>query len=170
MKVTAEALPESLTDGRSIRIAVLPFLNASDSASSGVFAQLITDEFIHALVRTDGVSVTAASLVAPLLAKAMDIRSLARKLNVQIVIEGTVRQDNNRFRITSRVVNATDGFQIWSERVEIGSDLERVPEITERIASLFISHIRPNLDGRPLLPQRGHYSHAEYLRELSKGG
>ena len=131
------------TDGHGIRIAVLPFLDASGSASSGVCAQLITDDLIHELVRTDGIRVTAASSVVPLVARAMDIRSLARALDVQIVFEGTVRHDNNLLRITSRAVDPADGFQIWSERIETEPDLQDLSTVSERIASSLVSHIRP---------------------------
>ena len=137
---------ERFTGGHSIRIAVLPFLDASGSASSGVCAQLITDDLIHELVRTDGIRVTAASSVAPLVAKAMDIRSLARKLDVQIVFEGTVRHDNNLLRITSRVVDPADGFQIWSERIETEPDLQDLSTVSERIASSLVSRIRSTND------------------------
>jgi TolB-like protein len=139
-----EAAPrERFTGGGGIRIAVLPFLDASGSASSGVCAQLITDDLIHELARTDGIRVIAASSVAPLVAKAMDIRSLARKLDVQIVFEGTVREDNNLLRITSRVVDPADGFQIWSERIETKPDLQDLSTVSERIASSLVSRIRP---------------------------
>jgi TolB-like protein len=134
---------ERFTGGGGIRIAVLPFLDASGSAPSGICAQLITDELIHELVRTDGIRVTAASSVAPLVAKAMDIRSLARTLDVQIVFEGTVRHDNNLLRITSRAVDPADGFQIWSERIETEQDLKDLSTVSERIASSLVSRIRP---------------------------
>jgi len=129
--------------GPSIRAAVLPFLNASGSVASGVYAELITDELIHELVRTDGIRVTASSSIAPLVAKAMDICSLARQLDVQVVFEGTVRQDDNLLRITSRAVDAADGFQIWSERIETEPDLRGVPAVSERIAASLVSRIRP---------------------------
>lgn len=132
---------ERLIVGNAIRIAVLPFLDASGGAPSSIYAQLITDELIHELVRTDGVRVSAASSVAPLVAKATTMRSLARKLDVQIIFEGTVRQDNNLLRITSRVVNAADGFQIWSERVVTEPDLQGLPKVSERIASSLLSRI-----------------------------
>ena len=140
---TETAPRDSFTGGYSIRIAVLPFLDASGTASSGVCAQLITDDLIHELVRTHGIRVTAASSVAPLVAKAMDIRSLAQKLDVQIVFEGTVRHDNNLLRITSRVVDPADGFQIWSERIETEPDLQDISAVSERIASSLVSRIRP---------------------------
>jgi Predicted integral membrane protein len=139
-----EAAPRhSFTGGDGIRIAVLPFLDASGTATSGVCAELITDDLIHELVRTDGIRVTAASSVAPLVAKAMDIRSLALKLDVQIVFEGTVRHDNNLLCITSRVVNPADGFQIWSERIETEPDLQDLSTVSERMASSLVSRIRP---------------------------
>lgn len=129
--------------GASIRAAVLPFLDASGSAWSGVYAELITDELIHELVRTDGIRVTATSSVAPLVAKEMDICSLARLLDVQVVFEGTVREDDNLLRITSRAVDAADGFQIWSERIETEPDIRGVPAVSEKIAASLVSRIRP---------------------------
>jgi TolB-like protein len=140
MNVSA-APDERFIVGNGIRIAVLPFLDASGGASSSVYAQLITDELIHELVRTDGVRVRAASSVAPLVAKAMDMRSLARQLDVQIIFEGTVRQDNNLLSITCRVINAADGFQIWSERVETEPDIQGLSNVCGRIVSSLVSRI-----------------------------
>lgn len=159
MNITA-APDERFIFGNGIRIAVLPFLDASGGASSSVYAQLITDELIHELVRTDGVRVSAASSVAPLVAKAMDMRSLARTLDVQIILEGTVRQDKNLLRITSRVVNAADGFQIWSERVETEPDLQGLSEVSERIASSLVSRILQSNGrlGRPRQTPSNHRS------------
>jgi TolB-like protein len=137
------ALGELFIEGRGIRIAVLPFVDPSGGDLSTACAQVITDELIHQLVRTDGVRVAAASSVAPLVAKAMDVRSLARKLDVQIVFEGTVRQDNNLLHITSRIVNAADGFQIWSERIDTEPDPQVLSKVSERIASSLVSRIRP---------------------------
>lgn len=128
-----------------IRVAVVPFSDAGGNASSTVYAQLITDELIHELVRMDGVCVTAASSVTPLLAKAKDVRSLARKLDVEVVFEGTVCQNDNLLHITSRVVNAADGFQIWSERVDTEPDLRGLSTVSEKIASSLVSRIRPGI-------------------------
>jgi TolB-like protein len=120
----------------------LPFVDASRGGSSGAYARIITDELIHELVRTDGLQVTAASSVTPLMAQDLDLPSLARKLSVEIVFEGTVHEDNNHLRITSRVVKA-DGFQIWSERLETELDPQSPFKVSERIVSALISRIRP---------------------------
>ena len=138
---TADA-GELFSQGRGMRIAVLPFVDASRGDFSGAYAQIITDELIHELMRTDGLRVTAASSVAPQITQDLDLPSLARKLDVQIVFEGTVHEDNNQLRITSRVVNA-DGFQIWSERFETESDPQGLFKASEKIVSALISRIRP---------------------------
>ena len=126
-----------------IRVAVLPFVDVSHGAVSGSCAQFITDELIHKLVRTNGLRVTTAGSVAPLVAHALDMSSLARTLDVQIVFEGTVREENDQLRITSRVVNA-DGFQIWSERFDTKPDSRSLFTVCERIASALISRIGPD--------------------------
>jgi TolB-like protein len=133
-------LREVFSERRGIRIAVLPFVDASGSILSGECAQFITDELIHELVRTDGVQVTAASSVGPLVAQALDIPSLARKLDVHILFEGMVREDNNQLRVSVRVVNA-EGFHILSERFETESDRQDVFEFSEKIVSELIGRV-----------------------------
>jgi TolB-like protein len=134
------SLRELFSERRGIRIAVLPFVDASSSILSGECAQFITDELIHELVRTEGLHVTTASSVGPLVAQALDIPSLARKLDVHIVFEGTVREDNNQLRVSVRVVNA-DGFHILSERFETKSDPQGVFKVSEKIVSELISRV-----------------------------
>lgn len=130
-------------EGRGISVAVLPFVDASRSRGelSGVCAQIVTDELIHELARTEGFRVTAASSIAPLVAQALDLPSVARKLDLQILFEGVVHEDNNQVRITSRVVSA-DGFLIWSERFETKPNTPSFFKISEKIASALIKRIR----------------------------
>jgi TolB-like protein len=78
--------------------------------------------------------------VGPLVAQALDIPSLARKLDVHILFEGTVREDNNQLRVSVRVVNA-DGFQILSERFETESDPQGVFKVSEKIVSELIGRV-----------------------------
>lgn len=124
---------------RGIRIAVLPFVDASHSALSGECAQFITDELIHELVRTEGLHVTTASSMGPSGAQA-DIPALARQLDVHVLFGGTVREENNQLRISVRVVNA-DGFHILSERFETESDLQGVFKVSGEIVSELISRV-----------------------------
>jgi hypothetical protein len=84
---------EFFIEGWRIRSAVLPFVDASGGELSGACAQIITDELIHEIGRTEGFRVSAASSIAPLVAQALDLPSVPRKLDAQIVFEGTVRID-----------------------------------------------------------------------------
>jgi TolB-like protein len=132
------SLREVFSERRGIRIAVLPFMDTSGSILSGECAQFITDELIHELVRTEGLHVTTA--VGPPVAQALDIPSLARKLDVQVLFEGTVREDNNQLRVSVRVVNAY-GFHILSERFETESDTQGVLKFSEKIVSELIGRV-----------------------------
>jgi TolB-like protein len=139
---TSDAAPgDVIADRGGISVAVLPFVDISNSLVASGCAQGITDELIHELVRTEEFRVTAAGSVAPLVAQAFDIPSLARKLGVQIVFEGTVREEENRLRITSRIVNA-DGFLIWSERLETDPDTESLFKVSEKTASAIVQRMR----------------------------
>jgi hypothetical protein len=81
-------LRELFSERRGIRIAVLPFVDASRSILSGECAQFITDELIHELVRTEGLRVTTASSMGPLVAQALDIPSLAENLTFISCLKG----------------------------------------------------------------------------------
>jgi TolB-like protein len=131
---------EVFIEGRGIRTAVLPFVDASGAELSGAYAQIITDELIHEIGRAEGFRVTAASSIATLVGQGLDLPSVARKVDAQIIFEGIVREDNNQLHITARVVNA-DGFLIWSERFETEPDIQSLFKVSERIASALISRV-----------------------------
>jgi TolB-like protein len=137
--VKGAAPGELLVEGRGIRIAVLPFVDASNGNLSSACAPIITDELIHELVRTEGLRVTAASSVV---AHPRDIPAIARELDVEILFNGTVRQNQNQLLVMSRVINA-DGFQIWSERFETEADHHGLFKLSEKIVSALVRSIRP---------------------------
>ena len=128
---------EVFVEARGIRVAVLPFVDAPRGNLSSACAQIITDELIHELVRTEGLRVTSASSVV---AQPRDIPAIARKLGVQIVFEGTVCQNQNQLRVMSRIIHA-DGFQIWSERFETEADSQGLFKLSDKIVSALVSRI-----------------------------
>jgi len=135
-----DAAPDELfLEEPGIRVAVLPFVDASRGNLSSACAQIITDELIHELVRTGGLRVTAASSVVT---QPRDIPAIAQKLDVQTVFDGTVHQNQNQLRVMSRIINA-DGFQIWSERFETQADPDGLFKLSETIVSALLSRIRP---------------------------
>ncbi len=133
---------ELFIDGAGVHIAVIPFLDVSGQQLSSTYARGVTDELVHELMQSEGCRVVAASSVAQLGSQSSDIRDLARKLGVQIVFEGTVREEGNRIRVTSRIVNA-DGFQLWSQRFDAEADSTSLFSMQEQFASALVNRVRP---------------------------
>jgi TolB-like protein/tetratricopeptide (TPR) repeat protein len=129
-------------EGAGIPVAVIPFLDASGQPLSSEFARGVTDELVHDLMHCEGVRVVATSSIAQMGSQAQDISSLAQRLGVQIIFEGSVRLEGARVRVTSRMVSA-DGFQLWSQRF----DAEAVPstffDVQEQFASALVNRVRP---------------------------
>ena len=142
-----EIAPSSLeeqvfVEGAGVPVAVIPFLDASGQPLSAEFARGVTDELVHELMQCEGVRVVATSSITQLGSQAQDISSLAQRLGVRIVFEGSVRLEGTRVRVTSRMVSA-DGFQVWSQRF----DAEAVPssffDVQEQFASALVDRVRP---------------------------
>ena len=129
-------------EGAGVPVAVIPFLDASGQPLSSEFARGVTDELVHELMQCEGVRVVATSSIAQLGSQAQDISSLAQRLGVRIIFEGSVRLEGARVRITSRMVSA-DGFQLWSQRL----DAEAVPsssfDVEEQFASALVNRVSP---------------------------
>jgi adenylate cyclase len=97
-------------------IAVLPFLNLSSEAESEYLADGFVEEVTTSLAQVDGLRVAARSSAFQFRGKSPDIRTAGRQLGVQTVLEGSVWALGNKLRITAQLINAADGFHIWSHR------------------------------------------------------
>jgi len=139
---SGSAEEQVFVEGAGIPVAVIPFLDASGQPLSSEFARGVTDELVHDLMHCEGVRVVATSSIAQMGSQAQDISSLAQRLGVQIIFEGSVRLEGARVRVTSRMVSA-DGFQLWSQRF----DAEAVPstffDVQEQFASALVNRVRP---------------------------
>ena len=107
--------PPALT---SRSIAVLPFVNSSGNVEDEYFADGMTDELIASLGRIPGLRVAARSSAFTFKGQKAQIRDVARKLNVDNMLEGTVRRSGKRLRVTASLVSAADGLQMWSSTFE----------------------------------------------------
>lgn len=139
-----EASPENdlLVRGVGVAVAVLPFVDISHRPLSALCAQGVTEEIIHSLSRADGIRVIARPSAPQLIEAPQDIPSLSQKFGLSTVIEGTVREDYNRLRITARVLGS-DGFQLSSHRFDTEANEETLAEVQEQIATAFVSRARP---------------------------
>ena len=102
----------------ALSIAVLPFASLSESAANNYFAEGLGEELMGALAREKGVRVVARSSVATLRNSDLNGREIGSRLGVRAFVEGTVRQADDRLRLSVRLVDATDGCHLWSERYE----------------------------------------------------
>jgi TolB-like protein/Flp pilus assembly protein TadD len=106
------------TDAASV--AVLPFvdLSAGRDADAEILSDGLTEEVIESLARIPRLHVVARSSVFLYKGRAFDIRTIGRELNVRNVLEGTVRIVNGHIRISTRLEDATNGYQLWSEEFD----------------------------------------------------
>jgi len=140
--ITSGGLGDAVSEKPELRVAVLPFFDLSNGTLSAACARLLTEDLIHDLVRTEGVRVTNACSEGPEGLQTMDVPSLARTRDAHIVFEGTVGEDGNQLRVTTRIVNS-NGLRIWSERFETDRDPRQLFNISAKIASALISRICP---------------------------
>jgi len=128
-------------DTRSI--AVLPFVNGSGDPDDEYFADGMADELTSALGKVPGLRVAARSSAFTFKDRNVDAREVAKRLNVTTVLEGTVRRAGGRIRISARLIDATDGLQIWSDTFERedGDAFQIQDEITQSIVGALQLHL-----------------------------
>ncbi len=156
-------------DARSASVAVLPFANLSGDPNKEYFCDGITEEIINVLVRLSGLRVAARTSVLAMKDKFIDVQTLARKLGVRTVLEGTVRQAGTKLRITAQLIDATDGYHIWSQRYDRPTEdiFSIQDEIAKGVAHALRTELieRPN-PVRPSPPTQDMEAHAFYLRAM----
>jgi len=116
----------------TVSIAVLPFEDMSEGSDKEYFSDGLSEELIDVLVRVDGLRVAARTSSFAFKESAADIRTIADSLGVQTVLEGSVRASGHRLRITAQLIQASDGFHLWSETYE--RELTDVFDVQEEIA------------------------------------
>jgi serine/threonine-protein kinase len=110
---TVPTVPLALADARAL--AVLPLVSLSADSADAYLADGITDELISALSRIGGFRVASRTAAQAAREGGAAPRDIAAKLNVANLLEGTVQRQGTRVRVAIRLVNATDGFTVWSD-------------------------------------------------------
>ncbi|HEY8968830.1 MAG TPA: adenylate/guanylate cyclase domain-containing protein, partial [Puia sp.] len=114
------------------RVAVLPFVNMSADPDNEYFSDGITEEILNTLTKIDNIQVTSRTSVFAFKGKSIDVRDIGAQLNVDKILEGSVRKSGNRLRITAQLINAADGYHIWSENYD--RNLTDIFEIQDEIS------------------------------------
>jgi serine/threonine protein kinase/tetratricopeptide (TPR) repeat protein len=124
-------------------IGVLAFANMSADPDNEYFSDGITEEILNALTRIPSLKVASRTSSFALKGQALDISEIGRRLNVKTVLEGSVRRAGSRVRITAQLINAVDGYHIWSERYD--REVQDVFEIQEEVARTIVDRLKVKL-------------------------
>jgi TolB-like protein/Flp pilus assembly protein TadD len=118
-------------------IAVLPFVNMSDDREQEYFSEGLTEELLNSLSRINELQVAARTSSFSFDGEHPDIATVAHKLNVGAVLEGSVRRSGRTLRVTTQLINGVTGFRVWSESYDrdLGDVLKLQTEIATAVAS-----------------------------------
>ncbi len=151
-------------------VAVLPFANMSADEENEYFCDGLAEELLNALAKIDGLKVAARTSAFAFKGKDTNIREIAETLGVKSILEGSVRKSANRLRITAQLINAADGYHLWSERYD--REMKDIFDIQDEIAVAVVDALKIKLlgDDKAALLKRHTQSpeaHEFYLRGLS---
>ena len=124
-------------------IAVLPFADLSPGKDQEYFSDGVAEEILDALTQIDGLQVAGRTSSFSFKGKSDDLRSIGEKLNVAHILEGSVRKEGNHVRITAQLVNAANGFHLWSQTYE--RELTGVFAAQDEIARAVVTSLRVKL-------------------------
>ena len=130
-------------------LAVLPFTNLSPHPENEYFSDGMTEELISALGRVQGLRVAARASSFTFKGKPLDVVEVSRKLNVDAVLDGSVRREGNRLRVTAELVRAADGTRLWADRYD--RELRDVFAVQEELAQAIAGALMPSLTPRPFV-------------------
>jgi serine/threonine-protein kinase len=170
IKRTEELEPEAKVDtagpinSAEKSIAVLPFNDLSPAKDHAYFGEGIAEELLGALAKVDGLRVAARRSSFWFKDKEAELREIATKLNVEHVLEGSVRRDGNRVRITAELIDACDGFTIWSETYE--REMHGIFALQDEITRSIVDTLKLKLAIAPPGLSRSPDAYDDYLQGL----
>jgi adenylate cyclase len=167
---TADLSPEgrieisASSDSTEKSIAVLPFNDLSPAKDHAYFGEGIAEELLGALAKVDGLRVAARRSSFWFKDKEAELREIAAKLNVEHVLEGSVRRDGNRVRITAELIDTGNGFTIWSETYE--REMHGIFALQDEITRAIVDTLKLKLAISPLHAPRSTDAYDAYLEGL----
>jgi eukaryotic-like serine/threonine-protein kinase len=127
-------------------IAVLPFVNMSADDDNEYFCDGLAEELLTALSRIEDLKVAARTSAFSFKGKNANVSEIGEKLSVKNVLEGSVRKAGNRLRISVQLVNASDGFQLWSQRYD--REMQNIFELQDEITLSITEALKVRLLGK----------------------
>ena len=145
VKVKAQTLAEIKTSVSEKSIAVLPFVNMSADKDNEYFSDGISEEILNALTKLDDLKVAGRTSSFFFKGKNENLTTIGKTLGVAHVLEGSVRKQGEKVRITAQLIRTRDGFHLWSETYD--GDLKDVFALQENIAQAITGKLQVILQG-----------------------
>ena len=146
-------------------VAVLPFTDLSQAKDQEYFCDGISEEILDALAKVEGLRVVARTSSFSFKGKNADVSEIAQKLNVQNVLEGSLRREGNRIRVSAQLVSAANGFHLWSETYE--REMQGVFAVQDEITRAIVDALKIKLAvAPPLRAQQNTEAYDLYLQGL----
>ena len=145
LKSAGAAAPKA----RQPSIAVLPFVDMSPRKDQEYFCDGIAEELINGLTQVRDLRVVARTSAFAFKGKDLDMRDIGRTLNVDTVLEGSIRQAGTRLRITAQLISVEDGYHLWSEKFD--REMDDIFAIQDEITGRIVSKLTADIGGmRPV--------------------
>ncbi len=126
-------------------VAILPFANVGGDPQNDYFSDGLSEEILDRLARLPGLKVVARSVMAEFRGQPLPLSDVAAKVSATVVVEGSVRRQGDRLRVTARLTNPADGAALWSQSYE--RNIHDVFAIQDEIAQSIANALRVNLRG-----------------------
>lgn len=159
----ANAVPDSPVDQRR-SIVVMPFSNMSGDEDNEYFSDGVTEEILNLLARQSGLRVVSRTTSFSFKNTQLDLRSIALKLGVETVLEGSVRRAGNRVRVVAQLIDARSDAHLWSNSYD--RDLEDIFTVQAEIARCIVDaiHLEPGHCLECAAPTTNMQAYEYYLR------
>jgi TolB-like protein/Tfp pilus assembly protein PilF/predicted Ser/Thr protein kinase len=147
-----EAGPAAATTPVEASIAVLPFVDLSPGKDQEYFSDGLSEELLSVLTQIPELRVAGRRSSFQFKGEDADLRSIGEKLDVATILEGSVRKAGNQVRISAQLVNAQNGFQIWSATYD--RELDDIFAVQESIAESVVEALKVPLLGQVAVAAR----------------
>jgi TolB-like protein/Flp pilus assembly protein TadD len=149
-----DSSPTPQPQEKRVSVAVLPFVNMSPDRENEYFSDGLTEELICTLAKIESMRVVARTSVFQLKGVSADIRYIGAQLNANILVEGSVRREGDRVRITAQLINVADGYHLWSDTYE--REMKSVFAVQEEISQAITTALKDRLhvDTHKLIARR----------------
>ena len=124
-------------------IAVLPFVNMSNDKDQEYFSDGLSEELLNLLAKIPELKVIGRTSSFSFKGKNEDLRSIAQKLGVAHILEGSVRKDGNKIRVSAQLIKASDGSNLWSDTYD--RNLEDIFKMQDEIAGAVVKQLKLKL-------------------------